>query len=656
MVKVMNMKKLIRVAIALIFLANCVVVDCQYNRQVPDQEALRPLATRLQQDDLLAQGAAKIPIGFEIEFFYNGGPDGLDSFIEMVDPQIPSELDVSDDDDILLEFSPDPTWSYRDQLDILRHIKSATRLQDDDVDSVQINIGACKEEWGIFGRDMRKQFMKDATWLMFNVVVAFVSDGRIERKKTRAVLSLRSDEAEPMDDEEYIRFEYAFGDIYNIDEIARVIQCLHACLFNYYYVQAAKGRSHVTVPPSHRALAAIGEQLRESLIRNDILREAKIMLTDSYSYAGLNRWRREHTEIVSKIRDMLRSTASDAEWAIYNPVSARDETAFQLIRKAGLALDKASDFKHDMGNRLMVMQYIAGEGVTKDFSLSLSDAIRRGMVRDFSGMAKAYLPPGKTYIDDKGHAANVLEACNHFLSELLKWKQGNSVDSILADMSAKAEGGLSAEAVVVIREHLETIERMIEGLKFVVETGEYPERHETIDVNNMILRLTTSLWSKGYGHNIDSVELEKGLPCIKADRVLFERAFLNIMSNAHQAANQSREPIVDVTTCFYRDGGEVEIRIRDNGPGIPEDIQPIIFERYFTTKGIFGTGLGLAIAKEIIEFYGGSINFETEAGRGTTFIIRLQAEENLIPQSADTRPVVENIITQAVVTAINSAA
>jgi len=78
----------------------------------------------------------------------------------------------------------------------------------------------------------------------------------------------------------------------------------------------------------------------------------------------------------------------------------------------------------------------------------------------------------------------------------------------------------------------------------------------------------------------------------------------------------------------YKDGW-IEIRIGDNGPGIPKEIHSHIFDPFFTTKEVGkGTGQGLAIAHSVIvEKHNGIIEFETETGKGTTFIIRLPVLE-----------------------------
>jgi two-component system NtrC family sensor kinase len=73
------------------------------------------------------------------------------------------------------------------------------------------------------------------------------------------------------------------------------------------------------------------------------------------------------------------------------------------------------------------------------------------------------------------------------------------------------------------------------------------------------------------------------------------------------------------------EGEYVVIRISDTGTGVPERVRAKIFDQFFTTKEIGrGTGLGLAIARAVVvDKHHGSIDFETEMGKGTTFVVRL---------------------------------
>ena len=108
------------------------------------------------------------------------------------------------------------------------------------------------------------------------------------------------------------------------------------------------------------------------------------------------------------------------------------------------------------------------------------------------------------------------------------------------------------------------------------------------------------------------------------------RVFLNLISNGFYAANKRREagdngfePLLTATTKDL--GNRVEIRIRDNGTGIPADVKEKMFNPFFTTKPAGeGTGLGLSMSHDIIvKQHGGRIDVETEPGAFTEFIITL---------------------------------
>jgi two-component system NtrC family sensor kinase len=109
------------------------------------------------------------------------------------------------------------------------------------------------------------------------------------------------------------------------------------------------------------------------------------------------------------------------------------------------------------------------------------------------------------------------------------------------------------------------------------------------------------------------------------------RVFLNLFGNGFYAANKRRRdgaapdfrPVLKVTT---HDLGEaVEIRVRDNGTGIPPELRDKLFQPFFTTKPTGeGTGLGLSISWDIItQQHGGTIAVDSEVGEFTEFTIRL---------------------------------
>jgi len=107
------------------------------------------------------------------------------------------------------------------------------------------------------------------------------------------------------------------------------------------------------------------------------------------------------------------------------------------------------------------------------------------------------------------------------------------------------------------------------------------------------------------------------------------RVLLNLFNNAFYAVNEQKkqkfnlyEPTVSVST--KKVGDKVEIKVSDNGNGIPQKIVDKIFQPFFTTKPTGqGTGLGLSLSYDIVKAHGGEIKVETKENEGTIFIIQL---------------------------------
>ncbi len=108
------------------------------------------------------------------------------------------------------------------------------------------------------------------------------------------------------------------------------------------------------------------------------------------------------------------------------------------------------------------------------------------------------------------------------------------------------------------------------------------------------------------------------------------RVILNLINNAFYAVNEKKnknangyEPLVTVSTKKIND--KVEIRVKDNGDGIPQKVLDKIFQPFFTTKPTGqGTGLGLSLSYDIItKGHGGELFVNTKEGEGTEFIISL---------------------------------
>ena len=107
------------------------------------------------------------------------------------------------------------------------------------------------------------------------------------------------------------------------------------------------------------------------------------------------------------------------------------------------------------------------------------------------------------------------------------------------------------------------------------------------------------------------------------------RAVLNLITNAFYVVGEKRKQAGDsyeptVTVATRRAGDKVEIRVADNGNGIPQKVLDKIFQPFFTTKPTGqGTGLGLSLSYDIVNAHGGELKVETKEGEGSEFVISL---------------------------------
>jgi signal transduction histidine kinase len=119
------------------------------------------------------------------------------------------------------------------------------------------------------------------------------------------------------------------------------------------------------------------------------------------------------------------------------------------------------------------------------------------------------------------------------------------------------------------------------------------------------------------------VDLPTDLPRIEGEARALNQVFLNLLKNAAESLT-GRSGCIDLTA--RPEGDAVVIELRDDGPGIPPEVREHVFEPFFSTKNAErGSGLGLSICRRIVNQHGGSIELESELGRGTLVRVRLPA-------------------------------
>ena len=209
-----------------------------------------------------------------------------------------------------------------------------------------------------------------------------------------------------------------------------------------------------------------------------------------------------------------------------------------------------------------------------------------------------------------------------------------------APLSAKDLEGLKQQEDLADLEYLRTnvvtsIASTLDGVGRVarivksMKAFAHPDRGEraTADLN-AALRDTLTVATNELKY-VATVEMDFGkipaVPCFVSD---LNQVFLNLLVNAAHAIGDvvgqtGQRGVIRVRT--YLEGSVVVVAISDTGTGIPETVRGRIFDPFFTTKEVGkGTGQGLALARAVVvDQHGGSLTFETEMGKGTTFFVRI---------------------------------
>jgi len=148
-----------------------------------------------------------------------------------------------------------------------------------------------------------------------------------------------------------------------------------------------------------------------------------------------------------------------------------------------------------------------------------------------------------------------------------------------------------------------------------------PPQLTTIDLADLLAEVHR-LIEPGLRRRSIQLEVETEGESLEAriDAAKIRQVLLNLIDNAAAAIDQGGT--IHLRAADFPDGGGVIVAVEDDGPGIPEDTLRQIFDPFYTTK-FAGTGLGLAISQSLVEQHGGTLQVESEVGKGTTFFVFL---------------------------------
>ncbi|MFQ5906182.1 MAG: ATP-binding protein [bacterium] len=212
----------------------------------------------------------------------------------------------------------------------------------------------------------------------------------------------------------------------------------------------------------------------------------------------------------------------------------------------------------------------------------------------------------------------------------------NPLSSIqgLSDLMASQtdKGDERKKYAAIISKEASRINRTIQEILTFSRTRK-PEL-SPLDANDLLNEIVDSMKVKAEEANVD-IDWQPGddLPEISGDRHQLSKVFSNLILNAIQALEEGGN--VELLTRKNKEG--VVIEIRDDGAGIPMEIQQKIFNPFFTTKDK-GTGLGLAIARKIVEEHGGTIEVHSDGEKGTNFTVKFPVEADNSEQTGNGAP------------------
>ncbi len=228
----------------------------------------------------------------------------------------------------------------------------------------------------------------------------------------------------------------------------------------------------------------------------------------------------------------------------------------------------------------------------------------------------------------------LLELASSFERLVVQCRAEGAVASQIAsfeqELAAARLDYLRQQAPAAVDQSLEGIEQVreiVQALKEFSHPGD--EQESEVDLNH-IARSAAAITRGTWRHHAElQLQLDPELRSTAGHPRDLARALINLIVNAvhaidERSAEQRSAAVGRIVVATANREGCIEVRVEDNGAGIPDEIRPRVLEAFFTTKppGV-GTGQGLSLVQSVIAMHCGELSFSSDLGRGTTFLIRL---------------------------------
>ena len=278
----------------------------------------------------------------------------------------------------------------------------------------------------------------------------------------------------------------------------------------------------------------------------------------------------------------------------------------QLARPASLVvlvvgfigLVAAARFTRRIGRPLTELVDAAGRIESSDYSVRVAERERGG--GELQGLSRAFNSMAARLEAEDATRRRLLADVSHELRTPLAVIQGN-LEALLDGIYPPDEAHIGP-----ILEETRVLERLIDDLRTLslAESGALPLHRETVDPSVLLEDVAAAHRARAATTKVElRVDAPAGLPSIDVDPVRMHQVISNLVDNAIRVMPDGGS----ITLGARHADGRLSIEVADDGPGIPPDLLPHVFERFAKSTESRGSGLGLAIARAIVAAHGGSI-------------------------------------------------